>query len=129
MSINLIESEHRTQRSLGGTLVSIAMHACLISLAVYATATAVEPRQTYEHAIDIWPPSTPTKIAHAPTHPTHPVAARDPHPAPVSPHAPISILTSIPTTLPPIDVMYPVINDSTLFGSAPRADSSGAPGG
>ena len=45
MSINLIESEQRTQKSLGGTLVSIAVHACLISLAVYATASAVEPHR------------------------------------------------------------------------------------
>ena len=42
MSINLIESERRSQGSLGGTLVSIALHASLISLAVYATANAGE---------------------------------------------------------------------------------------
>jgi len=40
MSISLIESEHRSQRSLGGTFVSIALHASLITLAVYATASA-----------------------------------------------------------------------------------------
>ena len=44
MSINLIESERRSQGSLGGTLVSIALHASLISLAVYATANAGEAK-------------------------------------------------------------------------------------
>jgi protein TonB len=124
MSINLIESEQRSQKSLGGTLVSIAVHACLISLAVYATASAVEPRQTPEEIGIIFTPPTPTSAPHTAT---HPVAARDPHQAPLVPHAPISISTAIPTTLPPIDISHSAIDDSTLFNHGTNGDS-GAPG-
>ena len=124
MSINLIESEHRSQKSLGGTLVSIAVHACLISLAVYATASAVEPGATPEEIGIIFPPSTPTSAPHTAT---HPVVARDPHLAPIVSHAPISISTEIPTTLPPIDISHSAIDDSTLFNRGLNGDS-GAPG-
>ena len=46
MSISLIESERRSQKSLGGTFFSVALHASLITLAVYASANAGEAKVT-----------------------------------------------------------------------------------
>jgi periplasmic protein TonB len=46
MSISLIESERRSQKSLGGTFVSVALHASLITIAVYASANAGEVKPT-----------------------------------------------------------------------------------
>lgn len=42
MSINLIESKRVSQKSVRGTLVSVAIHASVITIAAYATANAGE---------------------------------------------------------------------------------------
>lgn len=113
MSINLIESERASQRSLGGTFVSIALHASLITLAVYATAHASEssakvpidtvtvfyPPQPKEHAREHGAPAHP----HAPSTPAFP---REPVPEPVS---------KIPDKLPPIDSCLGASPAESLF--------------
>ncbi|HEV7704332.1 MAG TPA: TonB family protein, partial [Gemmatimonadaceae bacterium] len=122
MSINLIESGHRTQKSVRSTFVSVAVHACLITLAVYASASATEVRPTPESYVDIFPP-TPTRTTVAPPHPTHRITTRSFKRSPDAPRDPISIPVSIPTTLPPIGASTAAIDDSTLFGSGSNADS------
>ena len=42
MFINLIESEHRSQKSFAHMAISVALHAAAITLAVFATASARE---------------------------------------------------------------------------------------
>jgi protein TonB len=49
MSIDLIESKRRSQKSVHGAAVSIALHAGLITVAVYATANAGEVRPSLPH--------------------------------------------------------------------------------
>src|SRR5947209_18496166 len=63
MPINLIESERRAQKSLRGTFVSVAVHASLITLAVYATANAGQLKVSTpaDTVITFYPPPEPTK--------------------------------------------------------------------
>ena len=125
MSINLIESERPSERSLGGTFVSIALHASLITLAVYATANAGEasakvpvdtvtvfyPPRPQEPALKHGPPTRPN----APSTPAFP---REPMPGPV---------IDIPHELPPIDSSTGMIPAESLFASAvPGSGKHGA---
>ena len=116
MSISLIESKRRSQKSVHGTFVSIAIHAGVISLAVYATASAGEvivksPVDTV-NVIYVAPPKEP----HGPSEPT-PSSWR---PARTNgtaiPHEPLPFPTTIPTKLPPITTSTPAIDDGRLFG-------------
>jgi protein TonB len=114
MSINLIESEHRSQKSLGGTFVSIALHAGVISLAVYATARAAEtpmPLTMRPDTVVFYPPQP----EHTPrTHdaPSHPA---DPSP-PSPPRGPVlQAPTVIFDSLPPIDPSTSTIPAESLF--------------
>jgi protein TonB len=118
MSINLIESEHRTQRSVRSTFVSVAVHACLITLAVYATATVAEAHKPVEY-VDVFP-MPPTAPAPTTEHASHGSSPRDPHRAATLPHEQISISITVPKTLPPIDFSTPSIEDAALFGSPAR---------
>jgi periplasmic protein TonB len=119
MSINLIESERPSRRSLGGTFVSIVLHASLISLAVYATAHAreVSVKVPIDTVTLIYPPQ-PKKSPHTPkapdapaqpSHPSTPDLPREP-----VPRAPIDI----PDRLPPIDSSLGRIPAESLFTSA-----------
>src|SRR3569833_2695394 len=82
MSINLIESERASQRSLGGTVVSIALHASQLTLAEYASANAVEVR--VKVPID----SVTVYYAPQPKEPAHPGAAPARPSQPVTPALP-----------------------------------------
>jgi periplasmic protein TonB len=113
MSIDLIESGRASQRSLGGTLVSIALHASLITLAVYATAKAGEVAVTVPiDTVTVFYPPQPKKHAGESRSPAHPNAPstpafpREPVPAPV---------IDIPDKLPPIDSSAGRIPAESLF--------------
>jgi len=126
MSINLIESEHRTQKSVRSTFVSVAVHACVITLAVYASANATEVvAKSRPDTVTVFYPKTATtsetprrSTADAPTKPT-------PAPPPVL-RKPIDF-TGIPKELPPVDPATTIIDDGTLFGTTPKGDG-GVPG-
>lgn len=132
MSINLIESKRTSQKSVRGTLVSIAIHASVITLAVIATASAGEVHRatteviteiTYDPTTET--PTDPHTIPHAP----HP---RDPR-TPAPPHAPRFVPPlEIPTTLPPIDSSAGTTPPESLFTSGTRgagtAGSTSGPG-
>jgi len=116
MSINLIESERRSERSVAGTIVSIALHATLITLAVYATANAgaVRVSTVPDTVITIYPPRT--------NHASHWEPARtrsQPRPATPLPHEPdLGFPITIPDSLPPVDSRTPAIPIDSLFASS-----------
>jgi protein TonB len=135
MSINLIESEHRSEKSLGGTLVSIALHAGVITLAVYTTARAREaptPLTTRPDTVVFYPPQP----EHSPRRHDVPPHPADP-PTLSPPRGPVlQAPTVIPDSLPPIDPSTSTITAESLFSigrsSAPGSGSatgsdSGAP--
>jgi periplasmic protein TonB len=126
MSINLIESKRVSQRSIGGTFVSIALHASLITLAVYATASAGEvgvkvPIDT----VTVFYPPQPAERAHSSTasaranHPTTPVLPRESR---------LHVPTDIPDKLPPIDSSLGALPAESLFASrdVPGSGKGGA---
>jgi protein TonB len=127
MSINLIESEHRSEKSLGGTLISIALHAGVITLAVYTTARAREapaPLTTRPDTVVFYPPQ-PEQSPHrhdAPRHPADPPTISPPR-GPV-----LQAPTVIPDSLPPIDPSTGTIAAESLFSigrsSAPGSGSA-----
>jgi protein TonB len=125
MSINLIESARASQRSLGGTFVSIALHAGLITLAVYATANAGEPNvKVPVDTLTVFYPPQPKAPVHRPDNPS-------PSPAPRTPELPREPVArapiDIPDELPPIDSSVAMIPAESLFSSGtPGAGKHGA---
>jgi protein TonB len=127
MSISLIESEHRSQKSLGGSFVSIAVHACVITLAVYASASAGEAivKEPID-AVTVVYPQTPKKLAETGKTATHTKESQTPRLP--SPHRLVFSPPRIADPpLPPVDPSLPTIDQNTIFGTATNADS-GAPG-
>jgi protein TonB len=125
MSINLIESERRRERSFRGTFVSIALHASLISLAVYATASAGEV--SVEVPIDtvtLIYPQPPKQVPRAPSTPAQPSLPAAPAlPRQPVPRAPVDI----PDKLPPIDssIATTIPAESLFNGGAPVVRGQG----
>lgn len=112
MSINLIESRRRREKSFGETVISIAMHAAVITLAVYATASAGE--RIKARAELITPLSPPQTAKPTTTHPpvSHPGAPR----APAPPHGPVlNPRIEIHDKLPPIDSSVGTSVPESLF--------------
>jgi protein TonB len=125
MSINLIESEHRSEKSLGGTLLSIALHAGVITLAVYTTARAREaptPLTTRPDTVVFYPPQ-PEQAPHrhdAPRHPADPPTISPPR-GPV-----LQAPTVIPDSLPPIDPATSTIVAESLFSTSRSSNGPGS---
>jgi len=119
MSINLIESERHSQRSLGGTFVSIALHASVITLAVYATANAgVVDEKVPVDMVTVFYPPQPRESPHTPGAPDAP-AHPDQTPTPALPRAPVPRAPlDVPDKLPPIDSSVGRIPAESLFASA-----------
>jgi periplasmic protein TonB len=115
MSISLIESEHRSQRSLAGTFVSIALHASLITLAVYATANAGEVRvHVPVDTLTVIYPTQPKTPSHTPETPSQPNRPSSPQfPREPGPRAPIDISDK----LPPIDSPVGSVPAESLFNT------------
>lgn len=133
MSINLIESERRSQRSLGDTFVSVTVHACFISFAVYASASAGEvvvkvPTDT----VTVFYPRAPKKVAD----PGNSVSHTSENKAPKFPRTPKKLVFNpvvICDSLPPVVPTAPAIDESTLFSTltsgSGRARGDGIAGG
>lgn len=121
MSINLIESEHRTQRRFGGTIVSVAVHACIISLAAYASASAGEVLVTSPiDTVTVFYPRTPTKVSV----PGESATRRSENGSPKIPKTPDRFVfdrVHISDSLPPVDPAAPTIDDNTLFNTSTDA--------
>ena len=110
MSISLIESKRASQKSLRSTVVSVALHAAVITLAVYVTASAKEiVNVPVETAPTIFYPPQLAKPEHAPAHPSIPKL-------PSAPHGPIiNPPITIPDKLPPIDPSGGLAPAESLF--------------
>jgi periplasmic protein TonB len=121
MSINLIESKRESQRSLRSTMLSIALHAAVITLAVYATASAGERiKPPIEVITPLYPPQTskPTPT-HAPV--SHPSAPR----APAPPRGPVfNPHFDIHDELPPIDSSVGASLPESLFTNGGSREGS-----
>jgi protein TonB len=115
MSINLIESERVSHKSIGGTLLSIALHAGVITLAVYTTARAGNPvvTTTPQDTVVFYPPQPepPGRTHDAPSHPSDPST-------PAPPREPVFMAPiEIPDKLPAIDSSTNTIPDEPLFST------------
>lgn len=125
MSIDLIESNRRSQKSARGVFVSVAIHAGVITLAVYATASAgvvsvKVPADTVTIVYTPIPeepkdPSTPKHLVeHLPQGPDRLPPLREPH---------LPFPTTIPDHLPPISTSESSLVDGGVFAVAARGDS------
>jgi protein TonB len=123
MSISLIESEHRSQRSLGGSIVSIAVHACVITLAVYASASAGEAIvKSRIDTVRVVYPQAPKDPSHAPSQPIPRRSPQNPERLPGLPRSPITLPREVPSKLPPIESSTTITDDRGLFGSSSPDD-------
>jgi len=122
MSISLIESKRASQKSLRSTVVSVALHAVVITLAVYVTASAKEMvKPIIENIPPIYPPQ-PAKRHEGPL-PSHPSGPE----LPAAPRGPIFSHTfAIPDSLPPIDPTGAPSLDSLFTIGTSDHGSSGA---
>jgi len=121
MSINLIESARASHRSLGGTFISIALHASLITLAVYATANAGEVNVKVPiDTVTVFYPPEPAEPA-----PKHGPPARPSAPStPAVPRAPVlGPVIRIPDALPPIDASTGAMPAESLFADHGGSDA------
>jgi outer membrane biosynthesis protein TonB len=135
MSISLLESRHRSQRSLGYTLFSIGLHAILITLAVYATANAGELLETKPTIyVDVFypPHSSDLQRAHEEVHPskqsTHGLPRRQTfeHIAISDPKLPT---LNVAADQPPAESLFATGNTGTSShdADAPAGSDSGEP--
>ena len=114
MFTNLLESKAKTQRSVGGSFVSLVTHAGLIVLAIQATLHAGQPRDVRETNVEFAEvrkdEPTPPKI--------HEVGVA----APPKGFQTLSAPVTIPDALPEIDLSRKPTNEIDWIGK-------GAPGG
>lgn len=122
MSIYLIESKRRPEKSFGETMISIALHAAVFMLAVYATASAGERiKPPIEVMTPLYPPqpARPSSPHASVSHPT------DQH-APAAPHRPVfNPPIDIPDKLPPIDSSVGTSPPESLFTTGGVRDGAG----
>ena len=111
MSISLIESKRASQKSVRSTVVSVALHAAVITLAVYASASAREVvTGPVEIPTRIYPP-LPAQPDHAPSrvHPSTPTVPLAPRVTIIDP------LVTIPDKLPAVDPTGGLAPPESLF--------------
>ncbi len=116
---NLIESKRKTQRSTGGTVFSIVLHAAMIGIAVFATANAaVEQEEKRQEKIEFVEtpeeaPPEPEPVNEPPPPPPPDVVAQAPPPKG------FQVLTppiDIPDVIPDIDLSKKVTNELDFTG-------------
>jgi len=113
---NLIESKRKSQRTVGETLVSIALHAVLITLAVYGTLSAgqkvVEKNRQEDVTFAKAPPPPPPPPDQPKPPPPDVVAAPPPPKGFQVLQAPINI----PDKIPDIDLSKAVTDEKDFSG-------------
>jgi protein TonB len=113
---NLIESKRKSDKTLGGTLVSIGLHAVLITLAVYVTAHAGEKvieKNRQEDVVFAKAPPPPPPPPDQPKPPPPDVVAAPPPPKGFQVlQAPINI----PDKIPDIDLSKAVTDEKDFSG-------------
>src|SRR5437868_10346026 len=130
MFTNLIESKPQKTKSLGGTIASIAIHALLITLAVYVTAHAGEKvveKNRQEDVVFAKPPEPPPPPPDQPKPPPPDVVAAPPPPKG------FQVLTApinIPDKIPDVDLSKAVTNEADFTGKgAAGGRANGVAGG
>ena len=119
MSIRLIESKRVSQGSVRGTMVSIALHATVITLAVYATANAGEVIvKIPADAVRVFYPQLPREAPHSPSQPTRRTLPRDPERVPGLPRSPLTLSSTVASEFPPVETSTTIIDDRGLFGNS-----------
>lgn len=112
---NLIESKRKSEKTLGGTIVSIGLHALLITLAVYVTAHAGEKvveKNRQEDVVFAKAPPPPPPPPDQPKPPPDVVAAPPPPKGFQVLQAPINI----PDKIPDIDLSKAVTDEKDFSG-------------
>jgi protein TonB len=112
---NLIESKRKSEKTLGGTLVSIGLHALLITLAVYVTAHAgqkVVEKSRQEDVVFAKAPPPPPPPPDQPKPPPDVVVAPPPPKGFQVLQAPINI----PDKIPDIDLSKAVTDEKDFSG-------------
>jgi protein TonB len=112
----LLESKAKAQRSVGGSLVSLTLHASMIVLAIHATLNAGQTRE--KRAADL------TYVDVRKNAPPQP-QRKAPDVRPVTSRTPDHILTApvnIPDSLPEIDVTRKPTDASDWIGKPVRGD-------
>lgn len=112
---NLIESKRKSEKTLGGTLVSIGLHALLITLAVYITAHAGEKvveKSRQEDVVFAKAPPPPPPPPDQPKPPPDVVVAPPPPKGFQVLQAPINI----PDKIPDIDLSKAVTDEKDFSG-------------
>jgi protein TonB len=113
---NLIESKRKSDKTFGGTLVSIGLHALLITLAVYVTAHAGEKvveKNRQEDVVFAKAPPPPPPPPDQPKPPPPDVVAAPPPPKGFQVlQAPINI----PDKIPDIDLSKAVTDEKDFSG-------------
>lgn len=107
MFSTLLESKAKTQRSVGGTFVSLVAHATIIVLAIQATLHAGERTNVVETPVQY------TEVKHdEPTPPKPPITQVEPPKGSER----IVVIDVIPDFLPPIDLMRKPTNENDWLG-------------
>lgn len=132
--MRLLESQpEKKQRFAGGTIFSIILHVGLISLAVYATATAgvrkARDREEKVNFVAVKEPPPPPEVKKKEPPPPKKEVAKPEAPKPEAPRLPKEVavappkgfqvvppVINIPTRLPSIDLSRAVTNESDFSG-------------
>lgn len=124
MSISLIESKRVSQKSVRGTLMSIAIHASVITIAAYATANAGEVSTRFVadtvHLVYTANPNAERRRSAPARHAAHSPMPPLPPTAPLVPEFPAAIPDLI-SSVAPTD---PVVNAGSLFGASVAGDTA-----
>lgn len=130
MFANLVESKPAKKKNAGGTLVSFGMHAGLIAIAVYATATSVvefeKPKQEKVDFLEVKKDEPPPPKDEPPPPPPDVVAA----PPPPKGFQILTAPVEIPDVLPDIDLSKKMTDEADFSGKgAAGGTSKGVEGG
>src|ERR1700709_1243263 len=127
---NLIESKPQKSKSLGGTFASVALHAIIITLAVYVTAHAGEKiveKSRQEDVVFAKPPQPPPPPPDVVKQPPPDVVAAPPPPKG------FQVLTApinIPDKIPDVDLSKAVTDEADFSGKGVAGGTSkGGAGG
>ncbi|MEO6210416.1 MAG: energy transducer TonB [Gemmatimonadaceae bacterium] len=124
MSINLIESKRVSQKSVRGTLVSIAIHASVITVAAYATANAGEASTRFvADTVHLVYTANP-KVERRQSAPARRVAHSPVPQLPAKPPLVLEFPVAIPEAISPAAPIAPVTHAGSLFGSSVAGDTA-----
>ncbi len=124
MSINLIESKRVSQKSVRGTLASIAIHASVITIAAYATANAGQARTRFVadtvHLVYTANPNAESRHAA----PMRRAARSSMPPLPAKPPHVLEFPVALPDLISAAASTASVVDAGALFGASVAGDTA-----